>query len=361
MDSHDESLPPAACDTPDDANVMFYTNRMPIQIRSDDYTIEEIHTDCFDDFELLEETHTYVQWLFPIDRPSQFNRGALPLTRPTATCMAGNVTVSLRLIYSLAIMLRFYGYSLDPYNASVGPAVDHDDRVAILNRSPHNWLRISRILRCLCLCGLTRYAHSFLRVLAIDVFETKLLVAARESFETYWSKSIHVVCGEWPRSNRADELYKLGTTTPDATKKFFRRMASQVAAPAGGLYAFRRLLYMHYHTDIEPDEMGEHPWLAIDILSPKKIFFMTPMSANIVVANPRNMRVKTVCLKHVYKARIRRHHPSFPSEGWPFGIKGHDGFKMYSSLQTNNDDSTWIAVWLKKGVGAKRKTLLDQK
>ena len=337
-----------------DANVAFHTNRLRITVLGcEEYTIEEMHTECCADYELLEQSHTYIQWLFPIDDASAFNARAHILTREAADAISKNVFCSLRLVYSFAMMLRFYGYTLDPFTVSVTPDEKiHAARIVELNRSTHNWLRITRILRCMTLCGLREYAASFLTALETDVQVTTLLNKAASSCEQHWKPALTESQG-WPTTNCGDRLFRAGSSEPRVIARFLSALLLKENVPAAGKYAFRRLLRAEFPLDIQCDHLDASPWIIIGIHSHKKMFGMVPAKAKVNVVNPRNMRVKTVALSRIYKARTRPQR--VPVERWFVdGMTHSDGLAFYAAIRDScvNEGgvSDWVSVWMRKQV-----------
>ncbi|TAE58132.1 MAG: hypothetical protein EAZ76_11575 [Nostocales cyanobacterium] len=121
------------------------------------------------DYEWLEKTHDYIQWLFPLMEGSRFNIHAPILTDEDIQIFQDSEDLKSNLFTSLKLMLGFYGLSC---------AEKEDGKIEIkmnasfyerkkdwLHWGNHNHLRITRILKCLCLLGLEKYAQAFLKCL----------------------------------------------------------------------------------------------------------------------------------------------------------------------------------------------------
>ena len=115
----------------------------------------------------LEDTHDFIQWLFPIR-----TRG---VAGPVATdadiaAFRGDPALRAAMRRSLRRMLIFYGFRINEETeaaAAVGPAVNISSRRAVwLRPENHNFKRISRILRSLCLMGLEDPARAFFLALS---------------------------------------------------------------------------------------------------------------------------------------------------------------------------------------------------
>ncbi|KAI1780319.1 opioid growth factor receptor conserved domain-containing protein [Hypoxylon cercidicola] len=104
----------------------------------------------------LERTHNFIQWLFPLPRPSQYNPTAPLLDRATAEYMGEHPRFQEQLRLSVIRMMWFYGFQVqfDPaHNISFQVA---EDPVTLENpyrrwfkRQDHNHLRISRMIKSL--------------------------------------------------------------------------------------------------------------------------------------------------------------------------------------------------------------------
>jgi hypothetical protein len=151
-------------------------------------TIEEIWGFSFEE---LEGQHDFIQWLFPIDTPSPVNPLAPILDSASANAFRQDTRLQAALLKSLDVMLAFYGLRrrLAPSGTTVERAPN------FLNRAPewlspgdHNHRRISRILRCLFLCGLEAEAQSLLAALEKIARENPIAIDATTL--RYWQESL---------------------------------------------------------------------------------------------------------------------------------------------------------------------------
>ncbi len=117
------------------------------------------------DFEKLECTHDYIQWLFPIPEKSLFNPNAPVANEEIRQAFHGDRRLRQNLLKSLTVMLRFYGLECHENQAgkvTVQKSEEFPERklewICLLN---HNYLRITRILKCLVLFGLQDEAQAF--------------------------------------------------------------------------------------------------------------------------------------------------------------------------------------------------------
>ncbi|MFW1135904.1 opioid growth factor receptor-related protein [Vibrio parahaemolyticus] len=100
----------------------------------------------------LEHDHKYIQWLFPIDTHTKFNRHAPHLTLEDIETFSNSEVLKQAQRNSLSIMLRFFGMQQDGNRIFATEHLNIRDHIW-LKHGGHNHLRISRIIRSLMLCG----------------------------------------------------------------------------------------------------------------------------------------------------------------------------------------------------------------
>ncbi len=102
--------------------------------------------------EEMEDYHDFIQWLFPLLEPSQYNPNAPLLTNADVAAFRDEATLRDHLLRSLDRFLEFVGLVRREDRIEPGPAFDQKREVWT---SPnHNWLRITRVLHCLRILGL---------------------------------------------------------------------------------------------------------------------------------------------------------------------------------------------------------------
>ncbi len=112
----------------------------------------------------LESVHNYIQWLFPSRQASAFNARAPMLTDAHVQAFRNEPALQGNLLRSFNRMLAFYG--LQEGQNQITRAPNAAARQAVwLTPGNHNFLRISRILKCLNELGLHPQAQSFYRAL----------------------------------------------------------------------------------------------------------------------------------------------------------------------------------------------------
>ncbi|KAI6649215.1 Myb-like protein X-like [Oopsacas minuta] len=184
---------PKATDHPDyNLNLEFYQNRLPSQ-PSGDY-IDDIHKKWWSDYDLLEQHHGYIQWLFPIQEQG-LNHHAQPLQKHEIQQLLSEPEKQKfqnRLIRSYELMLDFFGMKLaNKDTGKIGRSDKHQkQQYRLLNSSFHNYLRITRILKCLGEFELGHFQAPFCSFVLSEIFEQEKLTNTLKSCLSYWGKVI---------------------------------------------------------------------------------------------------------------------------------------------------------------------------
>jgi Opioid growth factor receptor (OGFr) conserved region len=168
--------------------VPFYLGEQP---DSAGRTIEDIWAW---DFENLECTHDYIQWLFPIDEQSRFNINAPVIDADLVLVFQRDRRLQQNLRRSFAVMLRFYGLQSN-HSETNKIEIERSPDYLIrkqewLNLFNHNYLRITRILKCLMTFGLMDEARAFYECLQQIYREDSNLIGS-ETFQ-YWTNAVKI-------------------------------------------------------------------------------------------------------------------------------------------------------------------------
>src|SRR5215472_17590331 len=102
----------------------------------------------------LELVHDFIQWLFPLPEPSQFNAAAPLLTDGDIAAFRTDSALQSNLLKSFQRLLRFLGLAQDEAGAIVLGPNFYSRSPDVWEAPNHNWLRITRVLRSLQLLGL---------------------------------------------------------------------------------------------------------------------------------------------------------------------------------------------------------------
>lgn len=145
------------------------------------------------DFEELECAHDYIQWLFPINEKSHFNPDAPIVDEEVIQAFRADHRLQENLLWSFSVLLHFYGLVLttdEPGEAVVKKAENYPVRkqewVNMLN---HNYLRITRILKCLMAFGFSEKAQAFYECLR-QIYQEDSDQIGGETFQ-YWTNAVN--------------------------------------------------------------------------------------------------------------------------------------------------------------------------
>ena len=138
----------------------------------------------------LESVHDFIQWLFPLPEPSQFNPDAPLLSSEDIAAFRAEASLRANLRRSFERILSFLGLT-ERADASIGEGASFAARAADVWTTPnHNWLRITRILRSLTLLGLETEAHALYACLN-GLYQSRRFPIPDNTFR-YWSAAVKI-------------------------------------------------------------------------------------------------------------------------------------------------------------------------
>jgi hypothetical protein len=144
------------------------------------------------DYQRLEYTHDYIQWLFPLKEKSQFNRKAPILNDEVIQAFRADEPLQLRVLRSLTVMLGFYGLQyneLGNTNIEITKSDEYGERKQNwIEEANHNYLRITRILTSLRILGLEKYAQAFFKCLNQIYSEESNKIGSKTY--AYWKRAV---------------------------------------------------------------------------------------------------------------------------------------------------------------------------
>ncbi|PAA85112.1 hypothetical protein BOX15_Mlig021547g2 [Macrostomum lignano] len=179
----------------------FYNNKIKSEPRGD--FIDVMLVEWKGNYELLERHHGFIQWLFPL-REAGINWQASVMSAKEAQQIAASEACRHRLVQAYRLMLDFYGFRLvDEATGALEPAENFSSRIAFLNVSGHNYLRISRILKSLGELGFEHYKAPWIKMLIMLCFngDKPPLRRAQAACEFHWVYTL---------KNEAERLELLG-------------------------------------------------------------------------------------------------------------------------------------------------------
>lgn len=169
-------------------NLKFLTGEMKSKPNGD--FVDEILRSWCGNYNLLEDHHGYIQWLFPI-RTKGMNFESQPLQIHELKALKKDEKVLERLRKAYEMMLDFYGMKIaDKVTGKLERSEKYEDRYKNLRKRSHNYLRITRILKCLGDFDMEEHQIAFLQFLLQEIFETQELKSLRKSYCSFWVHTI---------------------------------------------------------------------------------------------------------------------------------------------------------------------------
>ncbi len=111
----------------------------------------------------LEDVHDFIQWMFPLREPSQFNSQAPLLTDADIAEFHADPKLRENLLRSLEVFLAFVGLRFE--DGRVVKVRDFDQKKVVWLHPNHNWLRITRVLASTRILGLDGPSRAFFEFL----------------------------------------------------------------------------------------------------------------------------------------------------------------------------------------------------
>lgn len=145
------------------------------------------------DWDRLESTHDYIQWLFPLRERSGANPNAPVLTTAGIAAFRDDADLRARLQRAWRVMLAFYGFTVTETSPlQIRRSADHQLRCRVwLYPGSHNFLRLTRMLRSLRTLGLEAEARATFQALSQVVQEHPFAVS-RTTYG-FWQRAMHDV------------------------------------------------------------------------------------------------------------------------------------------------------------------------
>ncbi|XP_054247813.1 opioid growth factor receptor [Indicator indicator] len=165
-------------------NLSFYKNE--IRFLPHGLYIDTLLESWKNNYEVLEDNHSYIQWLFPL-REHGMNRHARPLTWKEIQAFKRSKEVMQRFVRAYQLMLRFYGIVLvNEETGELKRAENWAERFQNLNRFSHNNLRITRILKCLGEMGYEHYQVHLVKFFLTETLVKETLPNVKKSALDYF-------------------------------------------------------------------------------------------------------------------------------------------------------------------------------
>ncbi|MBL8699091.1 MAG: hypothetical protein JNK67_12000 [Alphaproteobacteria bacterium] len=143
----------------------------------------------------LERSHDYIQWLFPLDEPSGANPGAPVLAAEDVAAIRKDQVIRANIRRSLDRMLGFFGFAWGGERRTLVLSPYFPQQAANwLSTGNHNFLRMTRILRCLVLVGEPDAARALLAALEAIYKRGYSRVIGPRSLE-FWQRAVEPPAG----------------------------------------------------------------------------------------------------------------------------------------------------------------------
>lgn len=139
----------------------------------------------------FENTHDFIQWLFPIEYQSIRNPLAPTITKTDLQEISSNSEIRENLMNSLFYAENFWGLDVkhQKLNRTRPRSFKSFDELNWPIVNHHNYLRITRTLHCLKLFGLEKEAIELLNYLESDVYQVYQHVIGDDTL-SIWKHSV---------------------------------------------------------------------------------------------------------------------------------------------------------------------------
>jgi hypothetical protein len=148
-------------------------------------TLREIHTWGYNE---LETVHDYIQWLFPLPEPSQYNPRVPILDAEQIAKFHADAELRAQLLASFDKILGFYGFERNNMSIVRSNSWEERSRNNWLSPGNHNHLRLTRILRSLSILGLKDYALALFE--ALNAVFSEKSSAISSTTMGYWKRAL---------------------------------------------------------------------------------------------------------------------------------------------------------------------------
>lgn len=141
-------------------------------------------SDLWDKSDLfLEFSHNYIQWMFPLNERSKHHPNAPVLDDEDIQFIQNHAEIQVNMLHSFDIILSFYGFDRNELVIQRNKEFPRKSK-RWLTKDNHNFLRITRILKSLKLCGFDAYSKAFFETL-VQVYKEYPVIT--EETMSYWN------------------------------------------------------------------------------------------------------------------------------------------------------------------------------
>ncbi|GAA5890792.1 hypothetical protein JCM6882_000666 [Rhodosporidiobolus microsporus] len=223
-------------------NELFYKNEAPARPRRSN--CEELQGELRGNWNELERRHDFIQWFFPI-REQGVNWEAQPLQLHEVEAIKKDENAMARLLESYRIILAFYGLRLvspETGELALEDSVPAPDPASYLRRfqnleyNGHNFLRITRILKCMGEFGLVQHPPAFLLfLLHLQSSPSHHLTSSSlvRSMDGYWRWCVRDDGDREYVRDKVDEVRKGGMLEVEEYRGWLKKRAEERSEVAG--------------------------------------------------------------------------------------------------------------------------------
>uniref|UniRef100_A0A8C5WBM7 Uncharacterized protein n=1 Tax=Leptobrachium leishanense TaxID=445787 RepID=A0A8C5WBM7_9ANUR len=231
-----------------------------------------------ENFDLLEDNHDYIQWLFPTNEQGR-NFYSKPLTPQEKNLMCNASEIQQRFIRAYKMMLKFFGVKLvgkdgeDTEEIEVERVENFAERVDNLTINTHNNLRITRVLLSLGELGAEKYhAPPLVKFLLNEIFIEHRLPIMKKSAMNFFVPAVKdaqekqdLLCFAWLHYQPREEfMWGPGKYGEDG---WFQMASNQIVLPATLAPEIVRVLHTSNHGGREMMEQQLEPHFYVSGLS----------------------------------------------------------------------------------------------
>jgi hypothetical protein len=157
--------------------------------KPDNLFLHQMHKNWANNFNLLEQNHAYIQWLFPLFEVGM-NYQQPPMTQQEADLISRDEFAKKNMITSFHMMLNFWGFQYDE-NTKVVKRHDNPKQVKVCFdnwMNSHNNLRVTRCMKSFYITGQKEEAFAFFRALHYECSPKGFPAGAglRMSMDKFW-------------------------------------------------------------------------------------------------------------------------------------------------------------------------------
>lgn len=164
-------------------NLKFYQNEYAPP--PNDLTVGEMLEFWTGNYDKLAQNTTYIHWLFP-NKDTGRNGIASPFTDEEIQAFKNDEVVLNRFMLSFDMMLDYFGMQRNGTQFDL--AQNWEERLAYFKIYNGNYMKITRMLKCLRLLGMEQLRENWMHFL-LKLINDRKLSDAEASYKNFWMKT----------------------------------------------------------------------------------------------------------------------------------------------------------------------------